>query len=55
MQRRRRSPLERYVHAFERDVRDERVLAMATIVNDVRFIRALLKDCQAVRACFEYL
>ena len=33
------------VHAFERYLREERVLATATIVNYVRFIREFLKDC----------
>jgi site-specific recombinase XerD len=36
--------VERYVQAFERYLRDERVLATATIIYYVRFIRAFLKD-----------
>jgi len=38
------SPVEQHVHAFERYLREERVLATATIVNYVRFIREFLKD-----------
>ena len=42
MRQRRLSPVEQRVHAFERYLREERVLA---IVNYVRFIREFLKDC----------
>ena len=45
MRQRRLSPVEQRVHAFERYLREERVLATATIVNYVRFIREFLKDC----------
>jgi site-specific recombinase XerD len=38
------SPIERCAQAFERYLREERVLAKATIVNYVPFIRAFLKD-----------
>jgi site-specific recombinase XerD len=42
---RRLSPLEQQVHAFERYLREERVLATATIARYVRFAREFLKDC----------
>ena len=45
IRQRRLSPVEQHVHAFERYLREERVLATATIVNYVRFIRDFLKDC----------
>ena len=45
MRQRRLSPVEQRVHAFERYLREERVLTTATIVNYVRFIREFLKDC----------
>ena len=45
MRQRRLSPVEQRVHAFERYLREERVLATATIVNYVQFIREFLKDC----------
>jgi len=38
------SPVERCAQAFERYLREERLLARATIVNYVPFIRRLLKD-----------
>jgi integrase len=38
------SPVERCAQAFERYLREERVLATATIVNYVPFIRGFLKD-----------
>ncbi len=39
---RRVNPVEQAIHAFERFLRDERVLASATVVNYVPFIRAFL-------------
>jgi integrase/recombinase XerD len=39
------SPVEQHVQAYERYLREERVLATATIVNYVRFTREFLKDC----------
>jgi site-specific recombinase XerD len=39
------SPVEQHVHAFEQYLREERVLATATIVNYLRFTREFLKDC----------
>jgi integrase/recombinase XerD len=45
IRRRRLSPVERCAQAFERYLREERLLAKATIVNYVPFIRAFLKDC----------
>ena len=42
--RRRLRPVERCAQAFERYLREERLLAKATIVNYVPFIRAFLKD-----------
>jgi integrase/recombinase XerD len=44
IRRRRLSPVERCAQAFERYLREERILAKATIVNYVPFIRAFLKD-----------
>jgi site-specific recombinase XerD len=45
IRRRRLSPVEQRAQAFERYLREERLLAKATIVNYVPFIRAFLKDC----------
>jgi integrase/recombinase XerD len=45
IRRRRQSPVERCAQAFELYLREERVLAKATIVNYVPFIREFLKDC----------
>jgi site-specific recombinase XerD len=45
IRQRRLSPLEQHVRAFERYLREERVLATATIVNYVRFTREFLQDC----------
>jgi site-specific recombinase XerD len=45
IRQRRLSPLEQHVHAFERYLREDRVLATATIANYVRFTREFLKDC----------
>jgi site-specific recombinase XerD len=42
--RRRPSPVERCAQAFERYLREERILAKATIVNYVPFIRQFLRD-----------
>lgn len=42
--RRRLSPVERCAQAFERYLREERVLATATIVNYVPFVRGFLKQ-----------
>ena len=39
------TPAERCVQAYEQYLREERVLAEATIVNYVPFIRRFLKDC----------
>ena len=39
------TPVERCTQAFEHYLRDERVLATATIINYVPFIRGFLKDC----------
>jgi site-specific recombinase XerD len=39
------SAVERYVEAYERYLREERILAKATIVSYVPFVRELLKDC----------
>jgi site-specific recombinase XerD len=44
IRQRRLSQLEQHVRAFERYLRNERVLATATIVNYVRFTREFLKD-----------
>ncbi len=43
IRQRRLSPVEQHVHAFERYLREERVLATATIVNYVRFIRRFVQ------------
>lgn len=45
IRQRRLSPLEQHIRAFERYLREERVLATATIVNYVRFTREFLEDC----------
>jgi integrase/recombinase XerD len=45
IRRLRLSPVEQCAQAFERYLREERVLAKATIVNYVPFIREFLKDC----------
>lgn len=44
IRRGRLSPVERCVQAFEQYLREERILAKATIVNYVPFIREFLKD-----------
>lgn len=43
IQRRRLSPVDRCAQAFERYLREERILAKATIVNYVPFVREFLK------------
>ena len=45
IRQRRPSPFERHVRTYARYLREERVLATATIINYVRFIRKFLKDC----------
>jgi site-specific recombinase XerC len=45
IRRRRLSPIEQRAQAYEQYLREERVLATATIVNYVPFIREFLKNC----------